>query len=346
MSVVAATEIAVRGDEVPIHVLEAAFGEIMDGKATPVGIAALLVALRTKGETAGELVAVARALRSRAVQAPLHDARTVDTCGTGGDGAGTFNISTTAAFVVAGAGVPVAKHGNRAATSRAGSFDVLEALGVEIELSVEAAARVLDQIGIAPFFARIAHPAMRFVAPVRRELGVRTLMNWMGPLLSPVGVRRQVIGVGEPALCALLGRVLFTLGTDAALLVHGSDGLDEITITGPTHAVRVGGACGEGRAIEIDPQRLGLTRGRSEDLRGGDASENAAILRSILAGEKGPRRDIVCLNAAAALWIADAAPSLEAGLAQAAESIDSGAAKAKLEALVRATQAARTEARG
>lgn len=344
MSIDAAIEAAVRGSEVSAPVLEAAFGEIMDGKATPVGIAALLVALRTKGETAAELVAVARALRARAQRAPLAHPATVDTCGTGGDGAGTFNISTAAAFVVAGAGVPVAKHGNRSATSRAGSFDVLEALGVEIEISVEAAARVLAEIGIAPFFARVAHPAMRFVAPVRRELGVRTLMNWMGPLLSPVGVRRQVIGVSEPALCTLLGRVVYALGTDAALLVHGSDGLDEITITGPTHAVRVGGAAGEGQAFEIDPRRLGLPLGCSEDLRGGDARENAGLVCAVLAGERGPRRDIVCVNAAAALWIADAAPSLEAGLALAAASIDSGAARAKLDALARATRSLRVEA--
>lgn len=345
MSLTAAIEIAVRGDEVPAPVLEAAFGEIMDGKATPVGIAALLIALRTKGETAGEITAVARALRARGPQARACDPRTVDTCGTGGDGAGTFNISTTAAFVVAGAGVPVAKHGNRGATSRAGSFDVLEALGVEIELGVEAAVRILGEIGIAPFFARVAHPAMRFVAPVRRELGVRTLMNCMGPLLSPVGARRQLIGVYEPSLCALLGRVLFALGTDAALLVHGSDGLDEITITGPTHAVRAGGAFGEGRAFEIDPLRLGLPLGRSEDLCGGDAAENAGILRSVLEGAAGPRRDVVCLNAAAALWVANAADSLEEGLRQARASIDSGAAREKLTALVRATQAATREAR-
>jgi len=339
MSLAAAIEIATRGDEVPAAVLEAAFGEIMDAKATPVGIAALLVALRTKGETVGELVAAAHALRARALRVRVCDPRTVDTCGTGGDGAGTFNISTTAAFVVAGAGVPVAKHGNRSATGRAGSFDVLEALGVAIEIPVEAAARVLQQVGIAPFFARVAHPAMRFLAPVRRELGIPTLMNWMGPLLSPVGARRQLIGVCEPALCALLGRVVFTLGTDGALLVHGCDGLDEITITGPSHAVRVGGSFGEGRAFEIDPLRLGLALGESRDLRGGDAAENATILRAILAGEKGPRRDVVCLNAAAALWVADAVPSLEAGLAAAQESLDSGRATERLDALVRATQA-------
>jgi anthranilate phosphoribosyltransferase len=342
VSLAAALQIAVRGDEVPALVLESAFAEIMDGKATPVGIAALLVALRTKGETVGELVAAARAMRSRADQVRVSDPRTVDTCGTGGDGAETFNISTTAAFVVAGAGVPVAKHGNRGATSRAGSFDVLEALGVHIELPIEAAARVLREVGIAPFFARVAHPAMRHVAPVRRELGVRTLMNCMGPLLSPVGARRQLIGVYEPSLCALLGRVLFTLGTDGALLVHGSDGLDEITITGPTHAVRVGGTAGEGQVLEIHPELLGLSLGRSEALRGGDAAENATILRGILGGEAGPRRDIVLLNAAAALWIADGAPSLEAGLDLARRSIDSGAAQAKLAALVAATSRAAT----
>jgi anthranilate phosphoribosyltransferase len=341
MSLAAATQIAIQGDEVPAPLLEAAFGEIMDGKASPVGIAALLVALRTKGETVGELVAAARALRSRGQQVRVSDPRTVDTCGTGGDGADTFNISTAAAFVVAGAGVPVAKHGNRGATSRSGSFDVLEALGVAIELPVEVSLRVLDRVGIAPFYARVAHPAMLHVAAVRRELGVRTLMNCMGPLLSPVGARRQLIGVYEPSLCALLGRVLFALGTDAALLVHGSDGLDEITITGTTHAVRVGGADAEGRAFEIDPVRLGLPLGRSEDLRGGDAGENAAILRAILAGEQGPRRDVVCLNAAAALWVTDAAASLEEGLAQARASLDSGAARAKLDALVIATNAAR-----
>lgn len=337
MSLVSALAIAIRGDEVPSPLLESAFGEIMDGKATAVGTAALLVALRTKGESVAELVAVARALRARAITAEAPDPRTLDTCGTGGDGAHTFNISTASAFVVAGAGVPVAKHGNRAATGRAGSFDVLEALGVAIDLPVDAAARVLAQVGIAPFFARVAHPAMRHVADVRRALGVRTLMNCMGPLLSPVLARRQLIGVYEPALCSVLGQVVFALGTDATLLVHGSDGLDEITLTGPTHAVRVGGRSGNGEVLEIDPRRLGLTLAKPADLLGGDAAENARILRLVLAGERGPRRDVVALNAAAALWIADAACSLEDGLVQAAASLDSGAAQAKLDALIRAT---------
>lgn len=339
MSLAEAIEVAVRGDEVPSAVLEAAFGEIADGKATPVGIAALLVALRTRGETALEIVAAARALRSRGHSVRVSDPRTVDTCGTGGDGSGSFNISTTAAFVVAGAGVPVAKHGNRAASGRAGSFDVLEALGVRIELSVEEAARVLEEIGIAPFFARVAHPAMAQMASVRRELGVRTIMNCMGPLLSPVNAKRQLVGVYEPSLCALLARALVDLGADAALVVHGSDGLDEITLTGPTHAVRAGGAFGEGRAFEIDPRTLGLTLAPPDALKGGDVAKNAALLRAVLEGEPGPRRDVVLLNAGAALWVADAVSDLAEGVARARTSLDSGAARAKLEALVRVTTA-------
>lgn len=333
-SVAAALAQAVRGQEVPGALLEAAFGEIADGKATPVQVAGLLVALRTRGETVGEIVAAARALRARAQRVPVPDPRTLDTCGTGGDGAGTFNISTTAAFVVAGAGVPVAKHGNRAASSRAGSFDVLEALGVRIDLPVERAAALLGRIGIAPFFARVAHPAMRHVAPVRSELGIRTLMNCMGPLLSPVGARRQLVGVYAPELCEVLAAAFHALGTDGVLVVHGSDGLDEITLAGPTHAVRAGGPYGEGRSLEIEPGRLGLACVPASALAGGDAPENARILRAILEGETGPRRDVVLLNAAAALWVADAVPSLGAGLARARESIDSGAARAKLEALV------------
>ena len=212
MSVQAAIEQAASGAEVSAAVLEAAFGTIMDGQATPAQIGALLLALRTKGETVGELVAVAKALRARADTAPLVDPGTVDTCGTGGDAAGTFNISTTAAFVVAGAGVPVAKHGNRAASSKSGSADVLEALGVVVELPVAASARILDAVGVSFFFARRAHPAMRHVGPLRAELGVRTLMNCMGPLLNPVGARRQLIGVYSPELVAPLAQVLHELG--------------------------------------------------------------------------------------------------------------------------------------
>ncbi len=226
MSLREATLCAVSGEEVPAPILEGAFGEILGGEATDVAIAGLLVALRTKGKTVAEIVAAVRALRAAAVTAPCLDPRTVDTCGTGGDAAGTFNISTTAAFVVAGAGVPVAKHGNRAASSKTGSIDVLEALGVAIDLPVEASARVLEKVGIAPFFARLAHPAMRHVAPVRQALGIRTLMNCMGPLLNPLGVRLQLIGVYEDALVPRLAEALARLGTQRALVVHGGDGLD------------------------------------------------------------------------------------------------------------------------
>ena len=336
MSVRTAIECAVRGEELPSELLEEAFAEITAGDATPVGISALLVALRTKGETVGEIVGAARALRAAAVRAPCLDPRTVDTCGTGGDGAHTFNISTTAAFVVAGAGVPVAKHGNRAASSKSGSIDVLEALGVGIEIEVGEAARVLERVGIAPFFARLAHPAMRHVAPVRQELGIRTLMNCMGPLLNPLGVKRQVIGVYERALVPKLAGALAELGAHRALVVHGSDGLDELTLTGVSHAAWLD--AGQVQELEVDPEKLGLTIVAPEALRGGDAAENAAITRAVLEGEAGPRRDIVCLNAAAALWVSGASDGLASGLELARESLDTGAARAKLDALIEATK--------
>lgn len=340
MSVREATRVAVARQEVPAAMLEAAFGEIVDGAATPVTIAALLVALRTKGETPGEIAAAARALRSRATTATAVDPRTVDTCGTGGDGADTFNISTTAAFVVAGAGVPVAKHGNRAASSKAGSFDVLEALGVDIELPIDVCARILAEIGIGAFFARTAHPAMRHVAPVRQELGLRTIMNCLGPLLNPVGARHQLVGVYDAALAVPLAQALVELGTARALVVHGDDGLDELTTTTTSTAVlaTAGRAC---EPMRIDPEALGIPLAQPGDLAGGDAAENARILLAILDGEPGPRRDIVVLNAGAALWAAGACDGLGQGIAAAASSIDAGAARARLDALVRATQEAR-----
>jgi anthranilate phosphoribosyltransferase len=342
MSVRAALEAAVRGGEVPAAVLESAFAEIMAGKASPVAIGGLLAALRTKGETVTEIVAVARALRARAVTAPCLDPRTVDTCGTGGDGAETFNVSTIAAFVVAGAGVPVAKHGNRAASSRSGSIDVLEALGVRADLSVEASARVLREIGIAPFFARRAHPAMRFVAPVRQELGIRTIMNCLGPLLNPTGARRQLVGVYAPSLVEPLAAALGALGGERALVVHGDDGLDEITTTAATRGAWL--EDGSVRALVLDARELGVPRARREDLRGGDAAENAAIARAVLGGARGPQRDLVLVNAGAAIWVAGAAPDWATGFGVAAESLDRGAARAKLEALVRATHAAEAAA--
>lgn len=337
MSLREALDLAVRGREVPAPLLEAAFGEVADGRASPVAAGALLVALRTKGETAGEIAAAARALLARAVLVPCDDPRTLDVCGTGGDGAGTFNVSTAAALVVAGAGVPVAKHGNRAASSRAGTIDVFEALGVRADLPIPDAARVLREVGIAPFFARRAHPAMAALAPVRAELGIRTLMNALGPLLNPAGVKRQLVGVYDRALLPTLAAALRELGAVRALVVHGADGLDEITVTGRTFAVELH----QGRLVDrtIEPEALGIPLARPEDLRGGDAAENAALVRGVLAGEPGPRRDVVALNAAAALVVAEAARDLAEGLSLARRSIDSGAAAARLDALVRASVA-------
>jgi anthranilate phosphoribosyltransferase len=327
-----AIDAALAGTEVPEPVLEAAFGEIMDGKASAVQIAALLVALRAKGETVGEIVAAARALRARAVTVEGVDPMAIDTCGTGGDGADTFNISTTAAFVAAGAGVPVAKHGNRAASSKTGSIDVLEELGVAVDLDVAESARILREVGIAPFFARRAHPAMRFVAPVRQELGVRTMMNCLGPLLNPMGVRLQLVGVYSESLVEPLAEALAELGAARALVVHGSDGLDEITTTGPTHAAWV--AEGGVERLVIEPGSFGIPSPLPGALRGGDAAENAQIVLSLLDGESGARRDIVLINAAAALWVAGVASDLENGMELARRSIDSGAAKNRLERLV------------
>ncbi|MCG8588192.1 MAG: anthranilate phosphoribosyltransferase [Proteobacteria bacterium] len=338
MSLQEAIATAASGAPVPEPVLTRAFSEIVSGEASAVRIAALLVALRTKGETVGEIVAIARVLRDHSSKAPLPDPKTVDTCGTGGDGADTFNISTAAAFVVAGAGTPVAKHGNRAASSQTGSFDVLEKLGIRIDLPIEVCGRILAEVGIAPFFARTAHPAMRHVAPVRGELGIRTLMNALGPLLNPVGVKRQLIGVYSRSLVEPLAAALGALGAERALVVHGSDGLDELTTTGPSHGALWRDGIVE--SLEVDPQALGLTLARAEELRGGDPAHNAELIEAVLSGASGPPRDIVALNAAGALYAAGAVESLGDGLARACESIDSGAAAEKLAALRRATQAA------
>ena len=335
MSLRDAIERAASGREVPAAELEAAFGTIMDGEATPAQIAGLLIALRTKGETVPELVAAVRALRARADAAPLLDPATIDCCGTGGAPVKTFNISTTAAFVAAGAGARVGKHGNRAATSKSGSADVLEALGVAVDLPVQAAAEVLDEVGVAFFFARRAHPAMRHVAPVRAELGVRTMMNCLGPLLNPIGARRQLMGVYSERLVEPIAQVLRELGSDVAWVVHGNDGLDEITTTTTTRAARVdrGGV----EVFEIDPADWDIPRADAADLAGGDAQTNAEITRAVLAGAGGPKSDIVAINAAAALVVAGKAGDLAAGLALARESIASGRASERLAALVEAT---------
>ena len=307
------------------------FGQLMDGALSETLKAALLIALRMKGEAVAEIAGAAAAMRRRVLAIPHRRVGVVDTCGTGGDGRATFNISTAAAFVVAAAGVPVAKHGNRAVSSRSGSADVLAALGVEIEASPEAAAAALERVGIAFLFAPRLHPAMREVAPVRRELGLRTIFNVLGPLTNPAGARRQVVGVYAEDLVERLALVLVDLGTDHALVVHGSDGLDEITTTGATRVAEVRG--GELHLATIAPEGLGLARATLEDLAGGTPEENARAMERIFAGETGPLADVVAANAGAALYVGGAAHGLREGVERAREVLASGAAAAKLEEL-------------
>ncbi len=313
---------------------EQAMTVILDGGASPTQIGAFLVALRMKGETAQEVFGFARAMRDRAVRVPLEpgDEPLLDTCGTGGDGRGTFNISTTAAFVVAGAGVRVAKHGNRSISSRCGSADVLEALGVEIAQSAEQMARAVREAGIGFLFAPPLHPAMRFAQPARQELKLRTVFNLLGPLTNPAGARRQLVGTHSVRAAGLVAEALARLGCEHAFVVHGADGLDEITTTAETLALEV---CA-GRVFErrLTPEQFGVRRASIEELRGGDREENAAIARRILSGEPGPHRDIVLVNAAAALVAAGKAPDFAGAMALAARSIDSGAALSRLDRLI------------
>jgi len=321
------------GDDLESAEVEDLLGQLMDGELGEASKAALLVALAMKGETAAEIAGAARAMRRRVVAIPHGCPDCIDTCGTGGDGRGTFNISTAAALVAAAAGAPVAKHGNRSISSRSGSADVLAELGVDIETDAERAGRALDQIGIAFLFAPRLHPAMREVMPVRRELGVRTVFNVLGPLTNPAGARRQVLGVYSASLVERLAHVLDKLGSEHALVVHGTDGLDEITTTGPTHVAEVRG--GEVSRRLFDPRELGLELARPEDLEGGTPKENAAVFERLLAGEEGPIADVVALNAGAALYVAGVAEDMAAGLALAREAIASGAARQKLDALRR-----------
>ena len=313
---------------------EAALEEILTGGVSPALVAALLVALRMKGEAVEEIVGFARALRRRAepVECGPDPRPLVDTCGAGGDGAHTFNISTATAFVVAGAGARVAKHGNRSVSSRCGSADVLEELGVQVARPAIEVARCIQEIGIGFMFAPAFHPAMRHVQPVRLELKMRTIFNILGPLVNPARAEFQVVGVFEPRLVRQVAEALGRLGVRRGLVVHGSDGLDEITTTGPTLAAVV--QDGAVREETLEPEDFGVTRGRPEDLRGGDRVENAAIIRAILRGETGPRRDIVVVNAAAALVTAGMAADWRAGVVLARESIDSGRARAALSGLV------------
>ena len=313
----------------------AAMAEVFAGNASGAQIAAFIVALRMKGETVEELTGLVRAMLDAAEEVPLDEglrARLVDTCGTGGDRSGTINVSTIAAFVVAGAGVPVAKHGNRAASSRSGSADVLEALGVRIDLGPEGVANCLASANIGFCFAPRFHPAMRHAGPVRRELGLPTVFNFLGPLANPTRPRFQVVGVSDGRMAARMAGVLAANGAVRSLVVHGSDGLDELTTPGPSTVVWH--EAGEARTLTVDPADLDLAPATRADLAGGDAAANAASLRAVLDGAAGAHRDIAVLNAAAGLVAAGAAASFEEGLGLAQASIDGGAAATALERLI------------
>jgi anthranilate phosphoribosyltransferase len=309
--------------------------EIMQGEATPAQFGAFVTALRLKGETVDEIVGLARTMRARAIPV-ITDGPVVDTCGTGGDGSLTFNISTTAAFVAAGAGLKVAKHGNRAMSSQCGSADVLEALGVKIDLNAEQVQRCLQEVGIGFMFAPAFHPAMKYAAVPRREIGIRTVFNILGPLTNPAGAKAQVLGVADESLVEKMALALQRLGCHHALVVHGEDGLDEITISGKTHVCEL-----KGRHIvdyTISPEDLGLTSANSESLKGGSAKENAEMLCNILGGAAGPQRDAVLMNTAAVLLAGDKVETLRRGVELAQKTIDSGHALNKLEQLIKISQ--------
>jgi len=313
---------------------EAAFEVLMSGAATPAQIGAFLMALRVRGESVSELTAAARIMRAKAlkVEAPPG---AIDTCGTGGDGAGTYNISTAAALVAAACGATVAKHGNRAMSSKSGTADVLAELGVNLDATPEVIGRALREAHIGFLFAQRHHSAMKYVAPVRQELGQRTIFNLLGPLSNPAGAKRQLIGVFAHKWIVPITETLARLGSERAWVVHGSDGLDEITTTGKTFVAELHGD--KIRTFEITPEDAGLKRAKPEDLTGGDVATNAAALRSLLHGRGGPYRDIVVLNAAAALVIAGKTPDLKTGAALAGEALTSGKVAKTLAALVAIT---------
>jgi len=327
--------VLVSGRSLTVEEAASVMEEIMEGKATPAQLGAFLTALRIKGETAEEIAGLASVMRAKATRVLIAEP-VLDIVGTGGDGANTFNISTTAAFVVAGAGLKVAKHGNRAASSQCGSADVLEALGVRIELNAEQVQRCIEQVGIGFMFAPAFHPAMKYAAVPRREIGIRTVFNILGPLTNPASARAQVLGVADRMLVEKMALALKGLGCHHALVVHGEDGLDEITINGQTQVYEV--KDGSIKIYSISPEDLSLARADLSSLRGGTVTENAAILRSVLTGTPGPRRDVVLMNAAAALLAGDRVDTLQQGVALAGEVIDSGHALAKLERLIEFSQ--------
>jgi anthranilate phosphoribosyltransferase len=321
----------------------AAMEAIMSGAATNAQIAAFLTALRMKGETVEELIGFAQVMRQKAVRIRVHDdgvagltgtdrEMLIDTCGTGGDATGTFNVSTATAFVVAGAGLKVAKHGNRSVSSMCGSADVVETLGINLELTPPKVARCIDEVGIGFLYAPLLHTAMKHVMAARREMGIRTVFNMLGPLTNPAAANAQIIGVYAGSLTEPLARVLAELGTVRAFVVHGADGLDEISNTGESRVSEV--REGMVRSSTVRPEDFGLERAAIGELMGGDREENARIIRAILDGETGPRRDIVLMNAAAALVAGGKARDFKDGVGLAAQAIDSGAARRTLEALI------------
>jgi len=315
--------------------MEAVMRQLMAGDATPAQIGALLVALRMKGETVAEITGAVRAMRALAAPLRLRSATVVDTCGTGGDLRGTFNISTTAALITAGAGLTVAKHGNRAVSGTVGGADVLESLGVKIDLPPEHVARCIDEVGIGFLFAPVFHPAMRHAAAPRRELGLRTIFNLLGPLSNPAGARHQVVGVFATEWTEPLAQALGRLGSVHALVVHGDDGLDELSLAAPSHIAEW--KDGVVRSYRLTPEQFGFARCRDSDLMGGDRDNAARIIRGIVAGAPGPCSDIAVLNAAAAIYVAGAARSIAAAIALAREAITSGRARRKLEQLIEFT---------
>lgn len=322
----------VAGKNLSYEMTAAAINEIMSGQTSDIQIAAFLTALATKGETIDEIAGAAAAMRAQALPFKTENRPTLEIVGTGGDQAHTFNISTTSAFIAAAAGIPVTKHGNRAASSLSGAADVLEALGANINTSPQNSAKTLDEIGICFLFAQEYHQAMRYVAPARKELAFRTLFNILGPLANPAGASMQLLGVSDERLLEQLPDVLQKLGVTAGMVVHGTDGLDEITLTGPTKVAAFRN--GQVKKIEITPEQFGLKRCRPEDLVGGTPTENATITREILAGKKGPKRDVVLMNAAAAVQIAKPQLTLAAAFKQVVDVLDSGQAQAKLNEFV------------
>ena len=330
-------EKVVRHEDLTEDEAAAAMREVMEGRANAAALGALLTGLVMKGERPSEIVGFARTMRAHAVKLNAVAQDVFDTCGTGGDRSGTFNISTTAAIVIAASGVPVAKHGNRSVSSRCGSADVFEALGVNVAAAPVTVERALHETGIAFFFARTFHPAMKHAAQVRSELGIRTAFNLLGPLTNPAGASRQLVGVPRPELTELLARSLMMLGSERAWVVHGADGIDEISTTGYTKVSEC--RAGVVNTFYVHPADFGLPKGDPEALTGGDAAQNAAIIRDILAGERGARRDVVLLNAAAALFIAGRVDTIKDGITVAAATIDSGAAQQRLEQMVVSSRA-------